>query len=185
MPRTHLLWCCLNTFWYTVFINVHISVIICIPLCFGWLLVPFFIRKIVYQFLYVFFLLHIACSFREGWDPVNRFNHTSLVAVVTQTECPNSARNRCVIEDLIAFLCNHVGCSCVCSCFCHRTCQVSSFLSWFPTVWEFTPTTEASTNIKSENGTLYREIRRWNKKRNLKGYSWVNGIQNMFLSNLK
>ena len=29
---------------------------------------------------------------------LNRFNHTSWVVVVTSTHCPNSVRNRCVIE---------------------------------------------------------------------------------------
>ena len=32
------------------------------------------------------------------WDPVNRFNHTSWVAIVTLTDRPKSVRNRCVIE---------------------------------------------------------------------------------------
>ena len=32
------------------------------------------------------------------WDPVNGFNHTSWVAVVTLTDRPKSVRNRCVIE---------------------------------------------------------------------------------------
>ena len=31
-------------------------------------------------------------------DPVNRFNHTSLVAIVTPTDRSKSVRNRCVIE---------------------------------------------------------------------------------------
>ena len=34
----------------------------------------------------------------EGWDPVNLFEHTSWVAVVTKTDRPKSVRNRCVIE---------------------------------------------------------------------------------------
>ena len=33
-----------------------------------------------------------------GWDPVNRFNDTSWVTIVTQTDRPKSVRNRCVIE---------------------------------------------------------------------------------------
>ena len=33
-----------------------------------------------------------------GRDPVNRFHHTSWVAVVTPTDLPKSIRNRCVIE---------------------------------------------------------------------------------------
>ena len=33
-----------------------------------------------------------------AWDPVNRFNHTSWMAVVTPTDHPKSVHNRCVIE---------------------------------------------------------------------------------------
>ena len=32
------------------------------------------------------------------WDPVNRFNHTSWVAIVTPTDRPNSVCNRCVTK---------------------------------------------------------------------------------------
>ena len=45
----------------------------------------------------------------EGWDPVNRFNHTSMVTVVTPTDRPKSVRNRCVIEVFVVFLCCHVA----------------------------------------------------------------------------
>ena len=38
-------------------------------------------------------------------DPVNRFNHTSWVVVVTQTDRLKSVRYSCVIEDFVAFLC--------------------------------------------------------------------------------
>ena len=34
----------------------------------------------------------------EGWDPVNRFNHTSLVAIVAPADRRKSVRNRCGIE---------------------------------------------------------------------------------------
>ena len=44
----------------------------------------------------------------EGWDPVNRFNHTSWMSFVTQTDRPETVRNRRVIEFLVAFLCYHV-----------------------------------------------------------------------------
>ena len=56
-------------------------------------------------------------------NPVNRFNHASLVATVTRTDRPKSVRNRCVIEVFIAFLCCHVAFIFVCGCrgFCHRT----------------------------------------------------------------
>ena len=42
--------------------------------------------------------LHNCCGEWEGWDPVNWFNHTSWVAVVTTTDCPKSVRNRCANE---------------------------------------------------------------------------------------
>ena len=44
------------------------------------------------------FCLHGFCGKLEGWDPVNRFNHTSWVAIIAQTDRPKSVRNRCVIE---------------------------------------------------------------------------------------
>ena len=43
-------------------------------------------------------LIQSFCSHWESWDPVNRFNHTSWVAVVTQTGRPKSVHNRSVIE---------------------------------------------------------------------------------------
>ena len=45
------------------------------------------------------FWLHGFCGYLEGLDPVNRFNHTSWVAIVTPTDRPKSVRNRCLIED--------------------------------------------------------------------------------------
>ena len=45
------------------------------------------------------FWLLDCCGFWEGWDPVNLFNHTSWVAIVTPTDRPKSVRNRCFIED--------------------------------------------------------------------------------------
>ena len=46
----------------------------------------------------------------EGWNPVNWFNHTSWVAIVTPTDRPKSVRNRCVIESFDGvFLCCHVA----------------------------------------------------------------------------
>ena len=35
---------------------------------------------------------------QEGWDPVNRFNHTSWVTIVTPTNRPKSVRKSCLIE---------------------------------------------------------------------------------------
>ena len=59
-----------------------------------------------------------------GWDPVNRFNHTSWVAVVTPTDRPKSVGNRCVIEVLVACLCCQVAFfdfAVPVGGFCHRT----------------------------------------------------------------
>ena len=44
------------------------------------------------------FSLHRFCGEWEGWIPVSRFNHTSSMVVVTTTDRPKSARNRCEIE---------------------------------------------------------------------------------------
>ena len=38
-------------------------------------------------------------------DTINRFNHTSWMAVVTSTGRHKSVRNRCVIAVLVALLC--------------------------------------------------------------------------------
>ena len=48
--------------------------------------------------LCVSFWSHSFWSYWEGWNPVNRFNHTSWVAVVSPTDRHNLAHNRCVIE---------------------------------------------------------------------------------------
>ena len=45
----------------------------------------------------------------EGCALVNRFNHTSGMAVVTPTDRPKLVCNRCVIEVLVAFLYFHVA----------------------------------------------------------------------------
>ena len=51
-----------------------------------------------------FFWLHGCCGELEGWarKPVN---HTSWVVVVTPTDRPESARNRCVIEPFCGVVC--------------------------------------------------------------------------------
>ena len=41
----------------------------------------------------VSFWLYSFCGSWEGWDPVNRFTHTSWLAVVTPTDRPKSVRN--------------------------------------------------------------------------------------------
>ena len=38
------------------------------------------------------------CGQWEGWVPVNQFNNTSWMTVVTPTDHPKSVRNQCVIE---------------------------------------------------------------------------------------
>ena len=45
----------------------------------------------------------------EGWDPVNQFNHTSWMAVVTPTDRPKSVSNRCVLEIFGGVLRYHVA----------------------------------------------------------------------------
>ena len=70
-------------------------------LLFGWLLVLGLYEE---DYLDIFkrasFRLTQLFRLVEGWNPVNQFNHTSLMAVVTNW--PMSVRNRCVIE--------HFGC---------------------------------------------------------------------------
>ena len=46
----------------------------------------------------------------EGWNPVNRFNHTSRIDVVTPTDRPRSVRKRRVIEVFGGVLCCNVAC---------------------------------------------------------------------------
>ena len=55
--------------------------------------------------------------------PVNRFNHTSWVDVVTPTDRPKSVRNRCVIEVFggVCVLSFGFRISCWYRGFCHRT----------------------------------------------------------------
>ena len=59
----------------------------------------------------------------EGLDPVNRFNHTSWVAIVTPTNHPKSARNRCVTEVFGGVYEFNIAFWIYCRCrgFCHRT----------------------------------------------------------------
>ena len=56
-----------------------------------------------------------------GLDSVNRFNHTSCVAVVTPSNRPKSVRNRCVIEIFggVFVLMLLPGFFCGCKGFCH------------------------------------------------------------------
>ena len=61
-----------------------------------------YIRRLIYKFLNVcpFDYTAVAGSGKVG--PVNKVNHTSLVAVVTPTDRLKSVRNRCVIELFVA-----------------------------------------------------------------------------------
>ena len=68
-------------------------------------------KRVLFFFFFTNFyvsVLHGYCGSWEGWVPINRFNHTSLRAVVTQTDRPKSERNCCVFEVLVAFLCGQL-----------------------------------------------------------------------------
>ena len=43
-------------------------------------------------------IIYNCCGEWEGLAPVNRFNHTNWLAVVTLSDRPKSVHNRCVIE---------------------------------------------------------------------------------------
>ena len=81
----------------------------------------------------VSFRLHDFCGKLEGWDPVNRFNHTSWVAIVTPTDRPKSVRNRCVIEvfgGVFVLSCCFLGFSVGEGDFVIGLSQICSFFSW-------------------------------------------------------
>ena len=89
----------LHIFWYIIFIALHFCAIILWHPRFGWMLVAGLHKEVYLQFFKcVSFSLHSFCGLWEGWDHVNRFNHTSWMVAVTPTDRPKSARNRCVIE---------------------------------------------------------------------------------------
>ena len=58
----------------------------------------------------VSFLLHGFRGEWEGWVPVNQFNHTSWMVVVTPTDCPKSDRNGRVIEIFGGAIVFTIGC---------------------------------------------------------------------------
>ena len=62
------------------------------------LILGFYKEDYFHIFKWVSFWLHSLCGKWEGWDPVNQFNHTSWVDVVTPTDRPKSDCNRCVIK---------------------------------------------------------------------------------------
>ena len=96
--QTGVVW--LRYFLYSIGIGLH-------PLRRGHTLCPWYIVSVQTSW---FILIRIRfCGWWEGWDPVNRFNHASRVAIVTPTDRPKSVRNRCEIEVLVAFFCCHVA----------------------------------------------------------------------------
>ena len=56
-----------------------------------------YIRTFIFNFLNVRPFDYTAFAGSEKVRTVNQVNHTSWVAVVTQTDLPKSVRNRCVI----------------------------------------------------------------------------------------
>ena len=64
--------------------------------CGCWFVV--YIRRFIYTFLNVCPFDYTAVEVSGKVGPVNQVNHTSWVAVVTQTDRHKSVRNRCVIE---------------------------------------------------------------------------------------
>ena len=91
----------------------------------SWLLVLGLYKEDYLQiFKFVSFCLHGFCNKWESWDPVNRLNHTSLVAIVTPSDRPKSVRNRCVIKVFggVFYVVKLLfGFFCGCRGFCHRT----------------------------------------------------------------
>ena len=127
--------------WYIIFISYFVCVLIFMPSCLLWLLVC-----CLYKEVYLQKKLN-ACPFDckvvakiRKWarTPVN---HTSWVAVVTQTGRPKSVRNRRVIERFcgVAYVvtlpfwqfCWYMG-------FCH-TCRTESDLSFVLILRRWTP----------------------------------------------
>ena len=96
-----------------------------LPLRFGWLLVLRLYKDDYLQFFKCvcpFDYASLAASI--GWYPVNRFNHTSWLSVVTPTDRSTSVRLRCVLKFLVAFLCCHFARRaffCCCKGICLRT----------------------------------------------------------------
>ena len=76
---------------------------------------------IVYNIIVAPCPLDGCCGEWENWDPVNRFNHTSWMTVVTSTDCPKSVRNRCVIAVFVRFCVVTFFIFCWCMGFSHRT----------------------------------------------------------------
>ena len=68
---------CCHVWWCTTFLW---------PLSLGW--------RIIYILKCASFWLHVFCGWLERWVPVNWFNHTSWMAVVTPIDHPKSVRNR-------------------------------------------------------------------------------------------
>ena len=85
-------------FWYTFYHLISLCNNLW-PLRLSWLLVLGLYKEDNLQsFKCVSFWLHGFLGKWEGWDPVNRFDHTSWVAFVAPADRPKSVRNRCEIE---------------------------------------------------------------------------------------
>ena len=103
-----------------------------LPLRWGGCWFVAYIRRFIYKLLNVNPFDYTAVVGSGKVWPVNQVNHTSWVAVVTRTDRPKSARNRCLIELSCGVVCVvtfplwHV---CWCMAFCHMT---ESYLFPFP-----------------------------------------------------
>ena len=64
-----------------------------------------YLRRFIYKFLNVCHFDYTAVAGNGNVGPVNQVNHISCVAVVTQTDRPESIRNRCVIERFCGVIC--------------------------------------------------------------------------------
>ena len=100
------------------------------------------------------------CGEWQGWDPVNRFNYTSWVAIVTQTDHPKSVRNRCVIRVLVFFV---LSC-CVLDLFVDVGAiviwlsQVSSFFSHYEIIQPFNMTCKIRKIVQNLGNEIHCDI---------------------------
>ena len=110
-------------FCYIIFIFFALLYRFLWPLVLGGCWFVVYIRRFSYNFLNVCRFDYTAVTGSVKVGPVIQFNHTSLVAVATSTDCPKSVCNRCVIELFCCIVCVvnlpfwHF---CWCRGFCHR-----------------------------------------------------------------
>ena len=93
------------------------------PLRLGWLLVCCLYKDVCLQILNVCPFDYTAVAWSGKVGPVKQVNHTSWVALVTQTDRPKSVRNRCVIKHFCCVVCVVTlpfSRFCWCRGFCHR-----------------------------------------------------------------